>query len=74
MRRIKSKKIRAYALQLMKLHPEIYKDRVKTYSVKQVDIICEGRVITIPIAPKQFFSGFRLAKKHARLGLQLEAM
>jgi hypothetical protein len=70
----RAKKIRKYALKLMEMHPTIYKDRMRTYPVKNVQMIIQGRLITIPIAPKQFFSGFRLAKKHAKLGLQLEQM
>jgi hypothetical protein len=74
MRGKKAKKIRKYAQQLMKVHPDIYKDRVKTYPVRNVQFIKNGKLITVPMAPKQLFRGYRLAKKHAALGLKLEAL
>ena len=72
MRGKKAKLIRKYAAKLMQVHPNIYVDRTKIVTLKRP--LCNVAGMLITPHHIQRFSGFRLAKLHARLGVDLEKL
>jgi hypothetical protein len=69
MRGKKAKQIRRYAEKLQEMHPEVYVDRTKVVKLKRGFVLPDKRIVA---THRQRFSGWRMAKLHARLGLQIE--